>query len=260
MELPKEGFNYTLKVNDKLVRDGNRLLYLAISGSHAWGLQREDSDIDLRGIYQKPTEKILSLHKGSDTIEYIQEEAKNLPKLDVQLYEVEKFFHMLCKHNGNMVTLLHSPLLLLSDSTITWATLGKLFLTRKLRYYYRGYAASQRKRALSQRGGKALIYTYREMFSGLYLMKHGEICFNFQDLWREAAHNEWYTGSLLNKYYENPDLPISDDGWTKFYEEWEELSRKLDTEAEDSPLPKDFNGYNTCNEYLLDLRLRGLRK
>lgn len=242
-------------VNEKLRERNEKLLYLAISGSHAWGLQREDSDVDLRGVYQKPTNKILELHKGKDTIEYHD------GPLDVQLYEVEKFLRMLCKHNGNMVSLLHSPLHLYKNSEhVSWHVLGKAFLTKKLRFYYRGYADSQRKRALSQRGGKALIYTYKEMFSGLYLMKYGKMNFNFLDLWRDAERNSWYIEGLLYKYYANPTLPISDVGWSRFYREWEELSGKLDTEAANSPLPDAFDGYELCNWYLKKLRFDSLNQ
>ena len=85
-------------VKTKVRENGGRLLYLAVSGSHAWGLNRPDSDVDFRGVYQKPTFDILDLHKGRDTIEY----TKGI--YDVQLYEIEKFFRMLCNNNGNMVS------------------------------------------------------------------------------------------------------------------------------------------------------------
>jgi len=241
------------KVEQRLAEKKQKLLYLAVSGSHAWGLERPDSDFDLRGIYQDPTDKILDLRKGRDTIEFTD------GIYDVQLYEVEKFFRLLCNHNGNMVTLLQLPMCPYMDTEyVPWNTIGNFFITKKLRFYYRGYAESQRKRALSQRGGKALIYTYREMFSGLFLMKYGFMCFNFKQLWQEAEENGWYNEGLLYKYYANPKLPVSDEGWTKFYDEWEILSEKLDTEAERSSLPDNFDGYELCNAYLRLLRLKGL--
>jgi hypothetical protein len=151
-----------------------------------------------------------------------------------------------------MVTLLHLPKIY-EDSSVPWQELGSCFMTKKLRHYYRGYAESQKKRALSQRGGKALIYTYREMFSGLYLMRHGHMIFDFNNLWKEAEKNGWYNKGLLYKHYPNP-ASINNNDWAEFYKEWEELSKKLDEEAEKSTLPDAYDGYELCNGILQKLR------
>lgn len=241
-------------VADKLTTDGNRLLYLAVSGSHAWGLQRAGSDIDLRGVYQKPTTKVLGLNKGRDTIEFLQ------GICDVQLYEVEKFLNMLCRHNGNMVNLLCLPNPITRDSRVPWTKLSRKFMTKKLRHYYRGYAESQRKRAMSQRGGKALIYTYREMFSGIYVMHYGVVEHDFMKLWREAVKNGWYRVGLLNRYFPNYKKEVTDEGWHEFYSEWEELCEVLEREASKSTLPETFDGVQSCTKILLQLRLDDLNE
>lgn len=245
----KEAINL---VTDKLSKDNRTLLYLVVSGSHAWGLDTPTSDIDLRGVYQDPTTKILSLYEGRDNIEFTQD------NYDIQLYEVEKFFKMLCKHNGNMVNLLWLPSPLFISFGIPWVGLARNFLTRKLKFYYRGYAEGQRKRAMSERGGKALIYTYREMFSGLYTMRYGHLEFNFMKLWKIAIDNGWYSGHLLDKYFLGPTKEVSDEDWHRFYSEWEDLCIKLDKEAETSPLPETYDGAGECNELLLQLRLYNL--
>jgi len=239
-------------VEQKLASENRRLLYLVVSGSHAWGLERPDSDIDLRGVYQDSTIKILGLHRGRDTVEFSE------GKYDVQLYELEKFLNMLCNHNGNMVNLLWLPDELMVTLTLPWAQLAQIFMTRKLRLYYRGYAESQRKRAMSQRGGKALIYTYREMFSGLYSLKYGIMEHNFKKLWQEAIKRKWYVSGLLDKYFLNPAQEVTDEGWRQFYAEWAELCIKLDKVAEKSPLPETFDGVDTCSELLRERRIYDL--
>lgn len=229
---------------------GKQLLYLALSGSHAWGLEREDSDIDLRGVYQDSTEQILSLHPGKDTIEF------SVGKYDVQLYEVKKFFNMLCKHNGNMVRLLWLDGFV-KYPDIPWFELAQRFMTKRLRNYYRGYAEGQRKRAMSQRGGKALLYTYSEMFSGLWAMYYGTMEHKFIKLWDKAYLKGWYKGSLLVDYWMKRNhlkVEITDEGWHKFYSEWEQLCDVLDRLADESHLPESYDGYELCNELLLKLR------
>jgi len=239
-------------IKHKLAEGNQSLLYLVVSGSHAWGLEKPDSDIDLRGIYQEPTINILGLHKIRDTVEFTDGD------YDVQLYELEKFLNLLCNHNGNMVNLLWLPNPLVSTPAIPWTELSKLFMTRKLRFYYRGYADSQRKRAMSQRGGKALIYTYREIFSGLFAMHYGYMEHSFKKLWDEAKKQNWYNGGLLDKYFPDPAQEVTDEGWRQFYAEWEELCIKLDNEAAISPLSGTFDGFNMCDRILKQRRLLAL--
>jgi len=249
-------------IERKLTERDNKLLYLVISGSHAWGLSKPDSDIDLRGIYQSPTKRVLGLHKGKDTIEFKD------GLYDVQLYEIEKFLSMLCKHNGNMVNLLWVPQpIFVSDEILNESrTLAGFFLTKKLRFYYRGYAESQRKRAMSERGGKALVYTYREMFSGLYTMYFGSVCHNFLDLWHTAEKKGWYKGSLLGRYYPVTNQEVTDKGWHQFYSEWYTLCEVLDKVVSESFLPDTYDGLEYCNKILLRLRMassiqwKGLRE
>ncbi len=236
-------------VRQRLKDTDRRLLYLTVSGSHVWGLDTPESDVDFRGVYQDNTMKVLGLHKGKDTIEF----SENI--YDVQLYELEKFLRMLCKHNGNMVNLLWIPNPIVVSFNVPWVGLAREFLTKKLRFYYRGYAEGQRKRAMSCRGGKALIYTYREMFSGLYTMRYGHLEFNFKKLWGTAVKNKWYEGNLLDKYFPDPTQEITDGGWRKFYTEWEQLCIKLDYEADRSKLPETFDGVNECSEILRQARL-----
>lgn len=247
--LREEGHNL---IKERLATSDRQLLYLVVSGSHAWGLERPDSDIDLRGIYQDPTMKVLSLHKGKDNIEFSE------GIYDVQLYEIEKFFNMLTKHNGNMVNLLWLPNPICLSILVPWVYLAKRFLTKKLRFYYRGYADSQRKRAMSQRGGKALIYTYREMFSGIYTMHYGRMEHDFHKLWDEAIKNGWYEGDLLDKYFPEPTQEVTDEGWHRFYSEWADLCKVLDVEAEKSSLPDTYDGVEDCTELLQALRLLNL--
>ena len=238
----------------KLKDMGKLPLFLAISGSHAHGLATPNSDIDVRGVYLDPTKKVLSLHRGADTVQFTYGD------VDFQGYELGKFLSMLLNNNGNMVRLLLSPICLYEHPDIPWRNLGHKFITKKLRHYYRGYAESQRKRSLSQRGGKALIYTYREMFEGLSVMRLGEPIFNFIELWRWVEDQGFYTDGLLYRYYGHTDRRVTDEGWKQFYTEWDRLCQILDEETRKSNLPDSYDGYEECNNLLLKFRLGlGLR-
>ncbi len=111
---------------------------------------------------------------------------------------------------------------------------------------------------MSQRGGKALVYTYREIFSGLYALRYGSMEHDFKKLWDEAKKQGWYSQGLLDKYFPNSVQEVTDEGWREFYVEWEELCLKLDTEAEKSPLPETFDGVDLCTQILQERRLSDL--
>jgi len=238
---------------------GKYPMFLCVSGSHSFGLEQQDSDIDIRGVYLDPTERVLSLvpvgnskSVTSDTLE------GHRGSIDYQVYEFGKFLSMLLANNGNVVRLLLSPYVLYSETSIPWEELGRKYLTKSLRLYYRGYADSQRKRAMKQRGGKALIYTYREIFDGIAVMALGRPIWDFKELWEWISANGYYEDGLLHDYFHDPEMKITDMGWHRFYAEWEELCKHLDFVAERSDLPEEYNGFDELNSLLYKWRLKGL--
>lgn len=240
-----------------LLREAERLVELpiiaaAVTGSHSWALANPDSDIDIRGVYVKPTVQMLSLHPGRDTVE-------RQGAVDVQFYEIEKALGMLQSHNGNVVELLLSPsIFYLTTAGIELQKIVKKYVTKRLRIYYRGYATSQRKRAAENRGGKALVYTFRECFSGIWLMRTGEIEYNFRDLWRKIEEAGIYTSELLPKIFERKKWQvIATDEMEEFNAEWEQLCEILDAEAAKSSLPDDYKDYDELNRFLLAVRRYG---
>ena len=238
----------------RLRQAGGIPLFLAISGSHACNLARADSDIDVRGVYQDATTKVLGLRPCADTIEGTD------GTVDFQCYELKKFLTMLLNHNGNAVRLLLGPLFMYElPTSIDWGELGKRFLTKRLRNYYRGYAIAQQKRAMSHRGGRALIYTYREIFEGLAVMRLGYPLFDFRELWNYVCMEGFYPNrGLLDDYFGDFSKPVSDEGWHMFYSEWEILCTLLDEEVAKSPLPDNYDGFGEINAILLERRLKFL--
>lgn len=49
-----------------------KLLYVAESGSRAWGFASTDSDYDVRGIFIRPRNAYLSIDKPKETFEWIE--------------------------------------------------------------------------------------------------------------------------------------------------------------------------------------------
>jgi len=225
-------------------------LIMVVTGSHSWNLARPDSDIDVRGVYAWHTRRALSLYPGKDNIE-------GNGDVDFQAYELAKALRMLCAANGNVVEMLHNPLVVHKSA---WGerlqTLAPHCVTKRLAGYYEGYATSQRKRAMHNRGGKALIYTYREAYSGLMVMAEGRIVFDFIEL-RPLAEARWFRSDVLAWAMENRYTPTPEHIMDAFNAEWEELTVLLQRERDASALPDSEPAAfrNVCNDLLYDCRM-----
>ncbi|NMC35338.1 MAG: hypothetical protein GYA36_23200 [Veillonellaceae bacterium] len=228
-------------------------LFMVISGSHSWGLDRPDSDIDVRGIYGWDMQTALSLHPGRDTYE-------NHDAVDLQMYELKKALGMLLNANGNVIEMLHNPMIVhTSHVGEQLRCLAEQCITKRLAKYYLGYADGQRKRAMQNRGGKALIYTYREIYSGLMVMLTGKIVFNFHEL-RDEVEKRWYASEVLPWALEHRDGQVPLETMQKFNAEWAILSALLAYERDVSTLPdREPDGFLAeCDKVLFDYRMASL--
>ncbi len=115
------------------------ILFKAISGSHAYGLQHKDSDVDIRGVFVMPKPSFYGLHP----VEQLSD-----PTNDIVFYELHKFFTLLIKNNPNMLELLRMPSDCIQYRHPLFDQLNpKLFLSRRCKATFAGYAASQIKKA-----------------------------------------------------------------------------------------------------------------
>lgn len=117
------------------VRDN--LIMLCVGGSHAYGLDTETSDVDIRGIFKDNIDQLIGLEK----IEQLQ--ASNN---DVTVYCLTKALQLIAEQNPNM-----QELLFVDEEEILYATedYWKIrgqrdkFLSKLSRHKYSGYAISQ---------------------------------------------------------------------------------------------------------------------
>lgn len=89
--------NYTFQQ----IRDKNLLLYEYIRGSHLYGLNTPESDVDTGGVFLAPFEQLMGL--GHDYQDQIASE-----KNDDVWYEMTKFLQLLLKSNPTMLESLYA--------------------------------------------------------------------------------------------------------------------------------------------------------
>lgn len=121
-------------------------IFLTRAGSHAYGLATPESDLDLRGIAIPPKEYFLGFWHCFE-----QAESTNP---DLVIYDIRKFFHLAAACNPSIIELLWTE----AEDHLLVTPLGRrliehrsLFLSRKAKHTFSGYAAAQLKRIKTHR-------------------------------------------------------------------------------------------------------------
>lgn len=113
---------------------------------------------------------------------------------------------------------------------------------------------------MHNRGGKALVYTFREIMAGITLMRTGRVIYDFYELLNEfeSTHEP---STLLHRFLDRKEwsTPVSDWQMDAFAVEWDRLCRELDETYDSSSLPKSTDDYEAMNQTLIELRIGYLR-
>ncbi|BAZ79800.1 nucleotidyltransferase domain-containing protein [Sphaerospermopsis kisseleviana CS-549] len=132
-----------------------RTIFIGLAGSHGYGLNRPDSDYDYRGVFIAPKRYYL----GFDSIEQKDsgwDEPGIFPFIDSNqdtvIYELRKVLHLLAGANPNVLELLWLPTYpILTDVGQHLINHRKIFLSKKVKHTYSGYAFAQIKKMETHR-------------------------------------------------------------------------------------------------------------
>lgn len=148
------------------------VIYRCIIGSRAYGLDRDGSDVDRRGIYLAPANLEWSLYG-------VPEQLEN-PESEECYWELKKFLVLALKANPNILECLYTPMVekstALADELL--ARRG-IFLSKLVYQTYNGYVMSQFKkleqdlRALGEIKWKHAMHLVRLLLEGVAILKEG---------------------------------------------------------------------------------------
>ncbi|MDR0536107.1 MAG: nucleotidyltransferase domain-containing protein [Puniceicoccales bacterium] len=152
------------------------LLFATISGAHLYGFPSPDSDFDLRGAHVLPLARVVGLEVGAETME----DTRIIEGLDMDIvsHDVKKFMHLLLRKNGYVLEQLYSPLVIqTTPEHDELKSIARGCITRHHSHHYLGFAETQWKLFLkeSPRRVKPLLYVYRALLTGIWLMRTGQI-------------------------------------------------------------------------------------
>lgn len=144
-----------------------RTILLTMAGSRAYGTNRPDSDVDVKGVVVPPIQYrdgFLHRFEQADKPESLACFISHLPevpraiaeasKLDGAVFELRKFFALAAEANPNILDALFcdpSDVLLCTDAGKKLLDNKQLFLSTKARFTFGGYAQAQLKRIKGHR-------------------------------------------------------------------------------------------------------------
>lgn len=231
------------------------LLFVTISGAHLYGFPSPDSDYDLRGVHVLSAHEVVGLHETRETIE--AEEIRDGREIDLVTHDARKFFGLMLKKNGYVLEQLYSPLVV---HTTTWheqlKALGHGCITRHHAHHYLGFADTQWKlfHKESPPRVKPLLYLYRVLFTGIHLMRTGEIEANLVKL--NAVLNHPAVPDLIARKLAGPERSTLPDAELAFHEgEYHRLIEELKQASAASTLPENATARAALSDLLVRIRL-----
>ena len=230
------------------------LIFATISGAHLYGFPSPDSDYDLRGVHLLPIKEIIGLEPAQETIEI--SEIKSGLQLDLVTHDLKKFIILMLKRNGYVLEQLYSPLIVQTSPTHQQLKeIGSNCITRNHYYHYLGFAKNQWKlfNKDTKPRVKPLLYIYRVLLSGIYLMKTGKIEANLTSLNTEFKLP--YIPDLINQKITATEKSILQEVDLEFHtQEYQRLQTKLEVAFQDSHLPDEPSARAELNNLLIATR------
>jgi predicted nucleotidyltransferase len=122
-----------------------QIIFECIAGSHAYGTQHAESDVDLRGIFVLPARTHLGLAPASKQVS----DRTN----DITFYELRRYLELAADCNPNIIELLWTPADCVKRCTPAMKLLvdhRQTFISQQAYHTFSGYAYAQIKRARGQ--------------------------------------------------------------------------------------------------------------
>ncbi|NJK36660.1 MAG: nucleotidyltransferase [Oscillatoriales cyanobacterium RM2_1_1] len=232
------------------------LLFSTVSGAHLYGFPSPDSDYDLRGIHLLPLAELLGLDTGPETVEV--SELQSGLQIDLVTHETKKFFGLLLRRNGAVLEQLYSPLII--HTTPEHQILKEIAqgcITRYHSHHYLGFAKTQWRlfEKDSPQQVKPLLYVYRVLLTGVYLMQTGTVEANLVTL-NQTFRLSYLSDLIQAKLSGSEKTTLKIDELDFHRQEYIRWCSTLEAASQVSELPEESSAKPALHDLLLHLRLR----
>ena len=223
--LVKKGIKMIFNYNNKEYE----LIFLTKTGSRLYGNFTEDSDWDYRGIFiekvedkisiiNKPLKKIGGVTEDGNVIyDILKSKGLNIEKTtDIEIYELSRFIELAMESNPNILDLLCSNI----NNAVYVNDLGKkllenksLFLSKKIKDSFSGYALSQLKK---MNGHKKWIVEFPDTH---IILKHLDLLYNDSKIdfdWISDNFGGQVALKITNENAQNKKSILNTISWNDF--------------------------------------------
>ncbi len=229
-------------------------LFATLSGAHLYGFPSPDSDFDLRGAYVLPLASVVGLDRPDETVTRVFEKAGR--EIDMVAHDIKKFITLMLNKNGYVLEQLYSPLVVCGgEAHEELEELGCGCITRRIYHHYRGFAHHQIERfeAESPRRVKTLLYVYRVLMTGIWVLETGQIEANLPCL-NETFSLPFISDLIAQKRQENAVL--AQTNLATYRTAIAQLQEQLETAFQESSLPERPTNRPALDDFLVRVRLR----
>lgn len=227
------------------------MVLCAITGSHQYGFPSQDSDLDIKGIHQVPTRRLLGLSPPPDAFDRL--EVFEGVECDLTTHELGRALGLLLAGNGNMLERIFSPYQVHSPGVEELRALVPSALSRACYTHYAGYFKGMRREHAAKMRAKSMLYAYRVALTGVHLLRTGEVQAHLPSLMGDYGFPELQL--LIEHKRVAETLPL-DPALSATYEaRWPELDAMLTEARRDSVLPTDPPDRARVEAWLVDQRL-----
>jgi len=152
-----------------------RHLVIYLSGAHAYGFPSPDSDLDLKCVHIAPTQQLVGLVPGDDSVERM--DVIDGVELDYGSNELAQVLRGVLKGNGNFIERILGDLVLGGDAALLADARAVVAptLSRRVARHYGGFAASQLRAFDETPTAKRALYVLRTAATGRHLLARGEL-------------------------------------------------------------------------------------
>jgi uncharacterized protein len=233
-------------------------LFATISGAHLYGFPSPDSDVDMRGAHILPLEAMVGLDTKDETLEDTRV-IEGL-EMDIVSHDVRKFFGLLLKKNGYVLEQLYSPLIVqTSPQHEELKSICRRCVTRNHSHHYLGFVQTQWNLFTkeSPRRVKPLLYVYRVLLTGIWMMRTGEVESNLLTL-NESFKLSFIDDLVAQKTGGTEQGALRDNEWEFHHTQFQRLEAELQTAFEASTLPEVPSDKTRAavNDLLVRIRLQ----
>ncbi|MEO1335668.1 MAG: nucleotidyltransferase domain-containing protein, partial [Myxococcota bacterium] len=236
------------------------VLWVALTGAHAYGFPSPDSDLDLKGVFVASTRQMLGLRELEGSIDYL--DIWEGRELDLTLNDIGKCAALLLRGNGNLIERFLGPFQVV---TSPWgqrmAELARGSLSKRAARHYQGFFRGMMRESDDEaraegRKAKTLLYAYRVALTGIHLLRAGEVVTDVKVLADDYGVSTVAPLIEIKKLAELQRIPEAD---ARFHlNALEGLEQRLADALESSILPEAAKNEEEMEAFVVQTRLARL--